>query len=154
MKMHEPACYSCPFCNIFLDSEQRSKEILLESEHSICFLGLDGNQDSGPTFLVASKAHYENLYELPSEVLADAFELSRKVSMLIKSNFNVDGITIWQHNEPAGNQDVWHFHIHVKGRLKGDSLYKKTSYRLSELERGKLSSLFQANSNKYRHSDS
>jgi histidine triad (HIT) family protein len=29
-----------------------------------------------------------------------------------------------QHNEPAGNQDVWHLHVHVFPRYPGDQLYK------------------------------
>jgi histidine triad (HIT) family protein len=28
-----------------------------------------------------------------------------------------------QHNEPAGNQDVWHYHMHVFPRYAGDDLY-------------------------------
>lgn len=28
-----------------------------------------------------------------------------------------------QHNEPDGNQNVWHFHVHVFPRYKDDNLY-------------------------------
>jgi histidine triad (HIT) family protein len=28
-----------------------------------------------------------------------------------------------QHNEPAGNQDRWHYHMHVFPRYAGDDLY-------------------------------
>jgi hypothetical protein len=28
-----------------------------------------------------------------------------------------------QHNEPAGNQDLWHLHVHVFPRFEGDNLY-------------------------------
>jgi histidine triad (HIT) family protein len=28
-----------------------------------------------------------------------------------------------QHNEPAGNQDAWHYHVHVFPRYAGDALY-------------------------------
>ena len=28
-----------------------------------------------------------------------------------------------QHNEPAGYQDVWHYHVHVFPRYAGDELY-------------------------------
>lgn len=31
---------------------------------------------------------------------------------------------IRQHNEPAGNQDVWHLHVHVFPRYEGDDLYR------------------------------
>lgn len=139
--MHEPESYSCPFCNIYQDEGFYEKEVVLESTFCICLLGLNGNEGSGPTFLVISKEHYENIYELPNDVLSDAFELAKRVSLLMRSTFDIDGTTLWQHNEPAGNQEVWHFHIHVKGRIDGDSLYKKTSYRLTDTEREQLSSM-------------
>jgi len=125
--MHEPDNYSCPFCKILRDSDERTREIILESMHCVCFLGLSGNEGSGPTLLVATKDHYENIYDLPGDILADAFALAKRVSLLMKSKLDIDGITLWQHNEAAGNQEVWHFHIHVKGREAGDSLYKNGS---------------------------
>lgn len=136
--MHEPDNYSCPFCRILNSDKQKQDEVLIETEHAVAFFGLSGNQASGPTVLIASKAHYESLYDLPDEVISDAFQLARRVALLLKEQFNVDGTTIWQHNEPAGNQEVWHFHLHVKGRFDGDSLYAKTAYRLTDEQHGKL----------------
>ena len=34
----------------------------------------------------------------------------------------IDGITVRQHNGAAGDQDVWHFRTHIKGRIKNDNL--------------------------------
>lgn len=138
--MHEPENYDCPFCRILSSASKWAEEVLFESEHSIGFLGLSGNEKSGPTVLIASKDHYENLYKLPAEVVADSFILAKKVAKAIKNEFEVDGTSIWQHNEPAGNQEVWHFHLHVKGRLEGDSLYRKTAYTLTSNEREELRS--------------
>jgi histidine triad (HIT) family protein len=36
-----------------------------------------------------------------------------------------DGISLRQHNEPAGDQDVWHLHVHVFPRHQGDHLYER-----------------------------
>ncbi|TCS34394.1 HIT family protein [Reinekea marinisedimentorum] len=135
ISMHEPENYTCPFCRLLNDKVESNAEVIFESEHSVGFLGLHGNEGSGPTVLVASKEHYENLYDLPSEVLADTFLLAKKIAIALNQEFEVDGTTILQHNEPAGNQDVWHFHLHVKGRLKGDSLYKKTAFKLTSNEK-------------------
>ena len=133
--MHEPENYACPFCRFLNDENERSAEVIFESAHSVGFLGLHGNEESGPTVLIASKVHYENIYDLPSEIVADSFLLAKKIAIILKQEFKVDGTSIWQHNEPAGNQAVWHFHLHVKGRLKSDSLYKKTAYKLTSNER-------------------
>ena len=39
-----------------------------------------------------------------------------------------DGTSVRQHNEPAGNQDAWHYHVHVFPRYAGDSLYGTRPY--------------------------
>ena len=38
--------------------------------------------------------------------------------------FECDGTSTRQHNEPAGNQDLWHLHVHVFPRFEGDDLYR------------------------------
>ena len=40
------------------------------------------------------------------------------------STYDCQGISTRQHNEPAGDQDVWHFHVHVYPRYDNDDLYK------------------------------
>jgi histidine triad (HIT) family protein len=42
----------------------------------------------------------------------------------MKSSWECDGVSIRQHNEPAGNQDTWHYHMHVTPRFHADELYK------------------------------
>lgn len=136
--MHAPENYACPFCRILADEKEYQQELIIESQHSAAILGLHGHEQSGPSVLIVSKAHFENLYDLPKAQLNDAFELAQQVAKLLKERLHCDGTTLWQHNEPAGNQDVWHFHLHVKARLKGDSLYKKTHYRMTEQERQRI----------------
>jgi histidine triad (HIT) family protein len=41
----------------------------------------------------------------------------------MKEAFTCDGISIRQHNEPAGYQDVWHYHIHVTPRYLNNEFY-------------------------------
>ena len=41
----------------------------------------------------------------------------------MKSGYGCDGVSTRQHNEPAGYQDVWHYHLHVFPRFAGDELY-------------------------------
>lgn len=42
----------------------------------------------------------------------------------MKISYSCDGISTRQHNEPAGNQDVWHFHQHIFPRYDNDLLYE------------------------------
>lgn len=41
-----------------------------------------------------------------------------------RETYGCDGISTRQHNEPDGDQDVWHYHVHVFPRYRGDGLYE------------------------------
>ncbi len=41
----------------------------------------------------------------------------------MKAVYQCDGISTRQHNEPDGNQDVWHYHVHVTPRYHNDGFY-------------------------------
>lgn len=41
----------------------------------------------------------------------------------MKQVYECDGTSIRQHNEPAGGQDMWHYHMHVFPRYTDDDLY-------------------------------
>jgi hypothetical protein len=45
------------------------------------------------------------------------------VATAMKTLYRCSGVSTRQHNEPDGNQDVWHFHQHVFQRYPGDDLY-------------------------------
>ena len=46
-----------------------------------------------------------------------------------------DGVSSRQHNEPAGNQDVWHYHLHVFPRWENDKLYFERRHSTSPEQR-------------------
>jgi len=48
----------------------------------------------------------------------------------MKSSYKCDGISMRQHNEPAGNQDIWHYHLQVFPRYEGDNLYLKHNEKM------------------------
>jgi histidine triad (HIT) family protein len=74
--------------------------------------------------LVVPIAHIENIYALPDELGTPLLRLTRRVATALREVYGCDGTSIRQHNEPAGNQDVWHVHIHVYPRYHGDDLYR------------------------------
>jgi histidine triad (HIT) family protein len=51
-------------------------------------------------------------------------EAARQVALALKQVYGCDGITTWQHNEPAGSQSVWHYHLHILPRYDADGLYE------------------------------
>jgi histidine triad (HIT) family protein len=76
---------------------------------------------------VVPKSHYENLYDLEEPAGLDIHRLTRTIAIALKEAFGCDGhvdpASTRQHNEPAGNQDLWHLHVHVFPRFDGDDLY-------------------------------
>lgn len=52
----------------------------------------------------------------------------------MKAEYHCDRITNRQHNEPAGDQHIWHYHLHVIPRYSGDDFYnsKRVPFEASE----------------------
>ena len=42
----------------------------------------------------------------------------------MKQAYECNGVSTRQHNEPAGNQDMFHLHVHVFPRWRHDELYE------------------------------
>lgn len=70
--------------------------------------------------LILPKAHYENLFELPEDVAADAMRLAKKIATLLRDRMHCDGVNILQNNGAAAGQTVMHYHLHVIPRTEGD----------------------------------
>jgi histidine triad (HIT) family protein len=88
--------------------------------------------------LVVPVLHYENLYELPDEVGGDIFAMSRRIALAMKRGYACDGSATRQHNEPAGYQEGWHYHLQVFPRYRNDRLYPADgNKRLTSVEERK-----------------
>ncbi|MFC7484953.1 HIT family protein [Luedemannella flava] len=74
--------------------------------------------------IVVPIGHHEHLYAIPAEDYRAVGDLVREVAIAIRETYGCDGVSTRQHNEPAGNQDVWHLHVHVFPRYEGDDLYR------------------------------
>jgi histidine triad (HIT) family protein len=73
--------------------------------------------------LVIPNDHYENVYDIPDDVLGAVQVAGKRIALALKAAYGCDGTSFRQHNEPDGNQDVWHYHLHVFPRYAGDDLY-------------------------------
>jgi histidine triad (HIT) family protein len=75
-------------------------------------------QGEGHT-LVVPKAPSRNLLDADPAVLAKLLPVAQRVARAVKAAFSADGVSIFQYNEPAGGQSVFHLHIHVVPRFDG-----------------------------------
>lgn len=121
MYNHEPEGYECPFCESLRDKPER---IIASTDGAAALIGLH-RWGRGPVgVLVIPVEHIENLYDLPARLAPAIQSMTRAAAFALKAIYGCEGISTRQHNEPAGNQDVWHYHIHVFPRYTGDGLYK------------------------------
>lgn len=126
MQKHEPPGYICPFCRLVQgqdDEINQQDNIIFQDEEVIAFVSSKSWQKNPGNVLVIPKEHVENLYDISDELLASVYKTVKKVAIAIKETYKCDGTSTRQHNEPAGNQNVWHFHAHVFPRYDGDDLY-------------------------------
>lgn len=122
-----PDNYDCPFCRLVSgenDEVNTQDCVVYEDSQTIAFVSPKWWLKNEGHVLVIPKQHIENLFEISDELLAVVYRTVKKLAMAIKVTYPSDGISTRQHNEPAGNQDVWHFHVHVFPRYTGDNLYQ------------------------------
>jgi histidine triad (HIT) family protein len=74
--------------------------------------------------MVVPNIHYENAYLLPEDLCGELDNFSNKAVVVLREILSCEGVTIRQHNEPSGVQEVWHYHIQLLPRWPNDCLYQ------------------------------
>lgn len=123
---HQPLDYICPICNLVNGKESefnKLSDIVLENERILAFISPKWWPNNPGNVMVVPKPHFENIYDIPDELLGELNIIARKIAVAMRIEYECDGISTRQHNEPSGNQDLWHFHLHVFPRWKNDNLY-------------------------------
>ena len=109
---------SCIFCKI-ANGEIPSKT-LYEDEKFRVILDL-GPATKGHA-LILPKDHFANLYELPEEEAKDVIVLANKMAAKLTEKLGCDGFNLVQNNGEVAGQTVFHFHMHIIPRIKGDTV--------------------------------
>lgn len=128
---HAPEDYVCPFCGLVAgdvsDPGNRCEltDVVYQDEDLIVFIAVDGFGPYEGHAMISPARHYETLYELPDDVLQRIALMARSVALAMKRAWAPEGISTRQHNEPAGNQHVWHYHLHLFPRWSDDMLYRQ-----------------------------
>ena len=81
---------------------------------------LDASPASKGHALIIPKEHYANLYELDDDKAAKVMVLAKKMITKLTGILHCDGYNIVQNNNEAAGQTVFHFHLHMIPRYKGD----------------------------------
>jgi diadenosine tetraphosphate (Ap4A) HIT family hydrolase/sugar/nucleoside kinase (ribokinase family) len=142
MYNHAPGDYACPFCLLIagITNEQVhsvQSDLIYHDETVTALIGSHQWPNNPGNVIVVPNEHFENIYDLPVRFAADIHLLARRIALAMKAVYGCDGVSTRQHNEPAGNQDVWHYHLHVTPRYKGDQFYSTRRALMPVDERAK-----------------
>lgn len=129
MYNHAPENHPCPFCRVAQGIEDefvltKQADIVFQNERVTAFVSSHWWPNNPGHVIVIPNEHFENLYDLPDDVSAEIHRVEKIVALAFKSSYVCDGTSSRQHNEPAGGQDVWHYHLHVFPRYENDNLYQ------------------------------
>jgi len=108
----------CLFCKIIKGEIPCYK--VYEDENILAFL--DVNAVAEGHTLIIPKTHYENVFDIPEETLANISKVAKKLSILYKEKLNCEGINIINANGKSAHQSVFHFHMHLIPRKNNDGI--------------------------------
>ena len=143
MHNHAPEDYVCPFCLIAQGAENngvasRRDDIVYRNESVTAFIGSGQWPNNPGNVIVVPNEHFENIYDLPVHFAAKIHEAAQAIAIAMKTALACDGVSTRQHNEPAGNQEVWHYPLHVTPRFTGDNFYSTRRQDMPASERAQL----------------
>ena len=124
----------CIFCQI-VDGKAPAK-IIHENENVICFLPKKV-EVYGHT-LVVPKKHFVDLYDIPSDILADLVKVAQKLTLEYKQKIGATGMNLMHASGKDGQQSVFHFHFHLLPRFKNDGLDTWPNLAKIEVDRDDL----------------
>jgi len=108
----------CIFCKIIKGEIPCSK--IYEDDKILSFLSTMPTS-KGHT-LVIPKEHYEEVTDLPDDLLKELMIAAKKISKAVMDGTKADGFNIGINTKEAAGQVVMHAHLHIIPRFKDDGL--------------------------------
>jgi histidine triad (HIT) family protein len=121
---HAPPAYDCDFC-AFVRGEERPPwtlhaDLVWADTETTAWLNPRWWASNPGNVLVVPNRHVENMFELDSELAAAIHATARRIATAMTEAYPCEGVTIRQNNGPGADQEVWHYHLHVFPRHRGD----------------------------------
>ena len=108
----------CIFCKI-ANGEKPCFEIY---EDDLVKVFLDIKPASDGHLLVVTRKHYENIFDVPEELLEKVVRVCKKMALLCKNKLGATGVNILNASGKDAQQSVFHLHFHIVPRNKRDGL--------------------------------
>ena len=106
----------CLFCKIV--NKEIPSEIIYEDDKVLVFL--DINPTTNGDALIIPKEHFQDILELPSDLLIHMQEIIKKLYPIYKEKLNSEGVTISTNTDYG--QEIKHMHIHFIPRYFDDEV--------------------------------
>ncbi|MDD6037854.1 MAG: HIT family protein [bacterium] len=107
---------NCIFCKL-ANGDIPTRTIFEDEDFRVI---LDASPASKGHALILPKEHYANLYEIPEELVAKVAKLSKRMAIHMTEVLGCDGFNIVQNNGEVAGQTVFHYHMHLIPRYKGE----------------------------------
>ena len=130
---------SCIFCKIIKGSLPSSKVY----DDDICVAFMDIQPVNPGHVLVVPKSHSKDLSDLPADTGAHLFQVAQRIAVhMPEVGIKTEGINLLVAHGEAAGQEVFHVHLHVIPRYKGDDFGFKFGPNYKDLaERSELDSI-------------
>jgi len=122
----------CIFCKIV--SGEISSFKVYEDEEFLAFL--DVNPIARGHTLLIPKKHFENIFDIPEDVLEGLILRAKRVSGVLQQGLGASGVNLLHASGQSAQQSVFHFHLHLVPRFENDGLdtWPNSSYSEEDFE--------------------
>ena len=108
----------CIFCKI-IAGEIPSATIYENEEFKAILDRFPANEGH---VLILPKNHTPNIFEIDPEQAGRLFTLAAKIARAMKEVLGFEHMNVMQNNGTVAGQTVFHFHLHLIPRYKGDAV--------------------------------
>jgi len=119
----------CIFCDLIHGAGEVS--VCYEDSETIAFM--DVQPVNAGHLLVVPREHFESLRDLPGEMSHRLFQVAHDLAAVVRKVTGCEGMNIVVNSGAAAGQDVFHYHVHVIPRRKGDGFEVQLPFSGSEM---------------------
>jgi ATP adenylyltransferase len=113
IKLFENENPDCPFCNLSID-----REIIIENPEAYCML--DKFPVTKGHTLIIPKRHCANYFDLTLKEQVSCWKMVNELKVILLEKYHPDGFNVGININEAAGQTIFHVHIHLIPRYKGD----------------------------------
>ncbi len=86
---------------------------------------MDASPASKGHCIILPKTHAKDIFSLPGAYCEKILPVAKKCCAVLRKVLHCDGINVLQNNGGAAGQTVFHLHVHLIPRYKGDGVHIK-----------------------------